>query len=69
MYGVEKMKEYFKIIRIKPDWDEVIEKYKIDWIIFDANSALSMFLLQRDDRKLIYADKVAKIFVENKIEN
>jgi hypothetical protein len=65
MYGADLMKEYIKIINIKPGWDEVIKKYNIKWVIYKANSQLSMFLKERDDWKLIYADKVANIFVKN----
>ena len=42
-----------------------MKKYNIDWIIYNANSPLSMFLMERDDWKLIYADKVANIFVKD----
>ena len=48
---------------------EVLEKYNINWIMYNANSALSLFLLERDDWKMIYADKVANIFVKNTMEN
>ena len=65
MYGTEKLKEYLKVARVKPGWDEVLQKYNIDWIIYNANSPLSMFLMERDDWKLIYADKVANIFVKD----
>ena len=46
-----------------------MKKYNINWIILKANSALSLFLMQRDDWKLIYADEVANIFVKNVPEN
>ena len=69
MYGVERMKEYFKVIRIETGWEDVLKKHKINWIIYDAKSVLSRFLLGRDDWKLIYADKVADIFVKNVPEN
>ena len=69
MYGVDMLKEYLKVARIKPGWNEVLKKYDISWIIFNANSALSLFLMQRDDWKLIYADEVANIFVKNVKEN
>ena len=69
MYGVDIMKEYLKVVTIKPGWEEVLKKYDVKWIIFDANSALSLFLMERDDWKLIYADKVANIFVKNIPEN
>ena len=54
---------------IRPGWDEVLKKYDINWIIYNANSALSLFLMQTDDWKLIYADAVANIFVKNNQEN
>ena len=69
MYGSERMKEYFKVTGVKIGWDEVLEKYHINWIIYNNNSALSNFLYEKDDWKLIYADKVANIFVRNTPEN
>jgi hypothetical protein len=69
MYGVDIIKEYMKVYRIKPGWDEVIKKYNINWMIHNANSVLSMFLMERDDWELIYADKVANIFVKDIPEN
>jgi hypothetical protein len=63
MYGKEKMKEYFKIIGIERGWEEVLNKYNMTWIIFSTKSSLSSFLLEKDDWKLIYSDKVANIFV------
>ncbi|MBW2664040.1 MAG: hypothetical protein JRD93_19195 [Deltaproteobacteria bacterium] len=65
MYGTERLKEYLKVARVKQGWDEVLKKHNIDWIIYNANSPLSMFLMERDDWKLIYADKVANIFVKD----
>jgi len=69
MYGEDIMKEYLKVVSIKPGWDEVLKKYDIIWIIYNANSVLSMFLMERDEWKLIYADKVANIFVKDIPEN
>jgi hypothetical protein len=69
MYGADIFKEYDKVASMKPGWNEVLKKYDISWIIFNANSALSLFLMQRDDWKLIYSDEVANIFVKNIQEN
>jgi len=69
MYGVDRMKEYQKVLSIKPGWDEVLKKYNMNWVIYNANSPLSMFLVERDDWELIYADKVANIFVKDIPEN
>lgn len=69
MYGVERMKEYNKITGFEPGWEKILEKYRITWVIFDAKSSLSRFLLENDGWRLIYADKVANIFVRNLPEN
>ncbi len=65
MYGVAHMKEYNKITGFEPGWEKVLEKYHITWVIFDAKSALSRFLLENRDWRLIYADKMANIFVKD----
>jgi hypothetical protein len=65
MYGVEIMKEYFKVSGFEQGWETVMQKYGMDWIIFNNKSALSRYLLERSDWKLIYSDKVANIFVKN----
>jgi len=69
MYGTDIFKEYLKIRGFKQGWEKTIEKYDITWIIYNANSMFSRFLLQNDDWKLIYADKVANIFLKNIPEN
>ncbi|RZB37651.1 MAG: hypothetical protein SRB2_00753 [Desulfobacteraceae bacterium Eth-SRB2] len=69
MYGVDRLKEYMKVARVEPGWDEVLEKYKINWIIYNANSPLSLLLMEKDDWKLIYADKVSNIFVKDNPRN
>jgi hypothetical protein len=65
MYGVDRLKEYRKIISFDQGWENILAKYRITWIFYDADSALSRFLLIHNDWKLIYADKVANIFVKN----
>jgi hypothetical protein len=69
MYGVKRMKEYFNVLAFKPGWEKIIDKYHISWIIYNADSELCRYLLLRPDWKLIYADKVANIFVKNVPEN
>jgi hypothetical protein len=65
MYGAKRIEEYSQIGGIKPEWRDVLDKYKMNWIIFDAHSPLSLFLMESHEWKLIYADKVADIFVKN----
>jgi hypothetical protein len=65
MYGVERMKDYFKVSRVESGWQDVLKKYRMNWIIYNADSPLCRFLLADKEWRLIYADKVANIFVRN----
>ena len=69
MYGTERMKEYFKVAYIRPGWDKVLEKYNIEWIIFNTDSTLSQLLLERKEWRRIYSDKVANIFLKDAPEH
>jgi len=69
MYGEKFGKEYLKLAQIKPGWEAVLKKYDVNWIIFGTKSALSNLLLEREDWRLIYSDKVANIFVKNTPDN
>lgn len=65
MYGTERLKEYIKVTNFEEDWEKVLEKYRINWILFNTDSRFSRFLLERKDWSLIYRDTVASIFIRN----
>jgi hypothetical protein len=65
MYGTDILKEYDNICGFESGWDSILAKYNISWLVIETNSALSRFLLDRNNWKLIYADKVAHIFVKD----
>lgn len=65
MYGSDLLKDYYKITRFKPGWEDVMAKYHITWVIYYSDSLFSRYLLKCDDWRLIYSDKVADIFVKN----
>jgi hypothetical protein len=69
MYGSSRLKEFLKIDHFEQGWERIIEKYKINWIFWGADTPLSRFLLGKNEWRLIYADKVANIFVKNVSEN
>ncbi|HOP48287.1 MAG TPA: hypothetical protein PK874_11555 [Desulfobacteraceae bacterium] len=69
MYGSEWLKEYCRIITLSPGWEKKLEKYNVNFIIFNTDSVLSEFLLISSEWHLIYSDKVANIFVKNTPEN
>ena len=65
MYGTGIAKDYMKVIRLETGWENMFAKYDIGWVFFDADSLLSRMLYERKGWHLIYADKVANIFVED----
>ncbi len=69
MYGIEKLKEYQRVIEFAHGWGKILEKYNITWIIYDSNSSLSRYLMQNKSWHLIYSDKVASIFLKKIPEN
>ncbi len=69
MYGSSIMKEYDKVMRPTSEWKDVLGKYNINWVFDGASSPLSTLLLVSQDWHLIYADKVANIFLKNSAQN
>jgi len=69
MYGIERLKEYYRINKLNPDWEEILNKYRINFIFFNTDTLFSKYLAERKDWSLIYSDKVASIFIRNDAGN
>lgn len=69
IYMKERFQDYLDVISLKTGWDKILDKYDINWIIFDKDSFLSKFLSTSGKWKLIYSDQTTNIFVKNKPEN
>ena len=65
MYGVDHVRKYIKVRGLGAGWEKVLEEHDIKWVFFDADSLLSRYLLERPDWHLIYADKVAHIYLKD----
>ena len=65
MYGSERLKEYNKVVNFEAGWESVMKKYDMNWVFYTANSPLCRYLHDRVGWRLIYADKVANIFVRD----
>jgi len=68
VYGTDIFKEYIRVANLGSGWEKVLEKYNIGWIFYDADSVLSRSLYGKKGWRLIYADKVANIFVKEREE-
>ncbi len=69
MYGTDRFKDYYRIQKIRPGWENILEKYNVNFMMINNDSTLSKFLLINNDWKLIYSDAVADIFVKNIAQN
>ncbi|GFO55327.1 hypothetical protein GMSM_23340 [Geomonas sp. Red276] len=63
MYGSALMKEYYRVTRFQPGWEEVLAKHRIGWVVFDTDSELTRFLALRREWALVHSDPVASVFV------
>jgi len=62
--------EYLKVVWLSEGWEEVLERYKVNFILIERASVLAKFLnsgLARDWR-LAYEDEMASIFVRTSAE-
>jgi hypothetical protein len=65
MYGPPVLKEYFKVAGVEPGWEEVLVKYKIDYVFFQTDSPLTRRLSETPGWKKAYTDNVATIFLRD----
>jgi len=65
MYGTEKLKEYCAVAFFEPEWERILEKYRITWIFFGSNTTLARYLARDPHWVLVYSDPLASIFVRN----
>jgi hypothetical protein len=69
MYGAETMSNYMKVAALQPGWRDVLTRYGINFIFYYANSPLASLLKETGHWRLVYADRVANIFVRDSVEN
>ena len=69
MYGDAWGDQYVTVARLRPNWESVVEKNHFSWIFFGTGTPLTAVLLEKKNWRLIYADKIAEIFVKDIPEN
>jgi hypothetical protein len=63
--GEDYLVESLKVSELTPEWKKILDRYKVDWMIVETNSILTVFLFERPEWKLVYSDDVASIFVKD----
>jgi hypothetical protein len=66
-YGPPFVLEELRVWEVRPDWTEILARYGVNAALVPVDSALGTVLRERADWKLVYADRVALMFM--KIEN
>jgi hypothetical protein len=65
VYGTELLKEYGKVEWAAPGFEQVLDKYKVDWVIDGADSPLVRVLTAGGGWKTVYSDKTAEILLRS----
>jgi hypothetical protein len=60
-YGETLLREYEQVITASRDWEDVLSKYEVSWVILPVQSRLSESLRMDMDWKLLYEDQTAII--------
>ena len=69
MYGAGRLKEYIRISRLESGWQELLDRYDIGWLFVQPDCVLARHLMESPgDWHLVYADRVARIFVRDRPE-
>ncbi len=65
VYGEEVTRDFLRANDVQPGWEDVLNKYHVDWTILPREHRLNGVLAQQTDWKLVYADPVATIYGRN----
>jgi hypothetical protein len=63
MYGEEIFGDYQKIVGIKKEVDELLEKYAVNFVLFDTDAPLVRYLTATKRWREIYRDEEASILL------
>ena len=66
-FGEALTREYGKIILGEPGLDNLLDKYNISWAIVPVNSALSTYLSENINWKIVYRDSTSEIYSRQSI--
>jgi hypothetical protein len=63
LMGDPLLNEYEDVQTLRPDWRQVLDKYGVDYVVYNRGAALSNVLATQADWRLVYEDPVAVIYV------
>jgi hypothetical protein len=64
LMGDQFLNEYQDVQTLRPDWQQVLDRYHVDYVVYNKGEALANVLASEPDRwTLVYSDSVAVIYV------
>ena len=57
------LNEYADVYYVRSKWKQVLDKYRVDYVVENKGDPLANLLATQPDWKLVYEDKVAVIYV------
>src|SRR5437016_10684722 len=63
LMGDQLLNEYQDVQTLRPDWKQVLDRYGVDYIVYNKDAALSNVLATQPGWTLVYQDRVAVIYV------
>ena len=65
LMGDPLLNEYEAVQTLEPDWKQILDRYRVDYIVYNQGGALANVLATQPDWKLVYQDSVAVIYVRS----
>ena len=62
LYGEKFLKEYLQIIHVGPDWSDVLDRKRVNWVLAPSQSSLANILKVSPEWKMDYEDATARLF-------
>jgi hypothetical protein len=63
LMGDQLLNQYQDVQTLRSDWKQVLDQYKVDYIVYNRGEALANVLGTQPEWKLVYEDSVAQIYV------
>jgi hypothetical protein len=64
--GDQLLADYVEVNQVKRDWQQVLDHYGVDYVVFAPGKPLDAVLQQSGHWNLAYSDNVADIFVRQR---
>jgi hypothetical protein len=61
-YGQDLEQKYFEVMEVKYDWEQSLNRYKVDIIVLSTKTALASTIKESSHWHTVYDDKVAIVF-------